>query len=185
MGLRVARKKSDVEAERAAKAAQQASKAWARETRERVRSVATGREASQTRLPMPESLITKEKPSCYSDPVGPARFTPARFLSSCCEESAATISKAWKRGDQLVSRRVPVDALPCVVIMASYLRTYDVELVDDFDKLIERYDDHISEVFHPDKFLASCISILHKRYQAPSAEAFESIHIHDVYEAMF
>ena len=187
MGMKPARKKADAEAERVAKAAEQAAKARARESRERVRAVATGREPSApaVRLPMPVSTITQERALCYTDPVGFDRYTPERFVSDCSPESQAMLTKTWKRGEQLAARRVPVDALPCVVIMASYLRTYDVELVDDFDALLDRYSDNVADCCHPDKFFASCIKILHLRLLSPSPEAFESIRIHEIYEAMF
>lgn len=186
--MKKARKLSDVQAERQAREAEQAARQRARESRAKVRAVATGRDPVQAveRLPMPVSSITPGKrPACYTDPIGRKRFTPARFLSDCCEESRDLITKAWKRGDQLAARRVPVDALPCVVIMAGYLRLYGAALVDDFDALIERYKDQVKECAHPDKFFASCIWVLHQRFLQPDEEAFESINVPAIYEELF
>lgn len=186
--MKKARKLSEVQAERAAKAAEQAAKARARESRQRVRAAATGRDPSQlvaARLPMPESTITGQRPLCYTDPVGRGRLTPERFLSDCSPETRSFLTKAWKRGDQLVASRVPVDGLACVVIMAAFLRTYSVNLVDDFDALIDRFEMYVKDIAHPDKFFASCIGILNRRFQQPDEEAFDSINIPAIYEELF
>lgn len=116
--------------------------------------------------------------------IGPARFTVARFLSDCCEETRTFLIEQWSEGNQLVARRVPVDGLPPVVILSAYAREYGVELVDDYDALLERYQENIADCCHPDKFMASCICILKERYQVPEDEAYEVINIPKIYEEL-
>lgn len=118
-------------------------------------------------------------------PTGRARFTVERFFEDCCEQTATMLKKAWKRGDQLVSARVPVDGLPCVLILAAYAKVYEVELVDDFDALVERYEEHVGEFSHNDKFMGSCICIVwgNTRY-LPEVASFEAINIPAIYEEL-
>lgn len=116
---------------------------------------------------------------------GPLRYNATRFLSDCCDSTWAFLKGEWAEGNQLGSRKVPVDALPAVVILSSYARQYGVELVDDFDALLERYNDNMRECSHPDKFFASCVVILSERGQVPDDASFESIRIPEIYEELF
>ena len=75
--------------------------------------------------------------------------------------------------------------LPAVLILAAYSRNYqDVELVDDYERLVTDTAAVFGEVAHPDKFMASCITILHPRDQYPSLEAFEMIGLPGIYEEL-
>jgi hypothetical protein len=115
---------------------------------------------------------------------GRARYTVERFLSDCSPATAKLLRAAWANGDQLAARRVPADGLPCVLILASYARVYGVELVDDFDALLERYKELESEFYHPDKFFGSCICLLAAHGQWPDEVSFESIGIPHIYEEL-
>lgn len=117
-------------------------------------------------------------------PTGKARFTVERFLSDCCEKTRKYLVGQWKQGNQLVARKVPFDGLPPVVILAAYAKLYGVELVDDYDALLDRYRENIEECCHPDKFFSSCILLLADRGQIPSDEAFESINVPNLYEEL-
>lgn len=116
--------------------------------------------------------------------MGRARYTVDRFFEDCCEETINTLRKAWEEGDQLASTRVPIDGLPCVLLLATYARLYGVSLVDDYDALIERYQENVGDFSHNDKFFSGCICILYARGQYPGEEAFESINIPAIYEEL-
>jgi len=115
---------------------------------------------------------------------GPERFTVARFLSDCCDETYQYLRGEWREGNQLMARRVPVDALPAVVILARFGRDFDVAVVDDYDALIERYRDHIKECYHPDKFLASVIAMQHETGHFPGPEVYDDLKIERIYEEL-
>ena len=115
---------------------------------------------------------------------GPERYTATRFLSDCCDETYWYLVGQWSEGNQLTTNRVPVDGVPAVLILAAYAREYGVELVDDYEALIQRFQDHVSECNHPDKYLASCICILYERDQVPDDESFEQVGIPTIYEEL-
>lgn len=116
---------------------------------------------------------------------GPERYHAARFLADCSTKTAEFLRKAFKAGDQLVARRVPIDGLPAVVILAAYLKDYGGDLTDDHDALLDRYWENRDGCSHNDKFFASCIYILAQRCQSPSDEAYASINVPGIYEELF
>lgn len=116
---------------------------------------------------------------------GPARYHATRFLADCSPKTERFLRDAFKEGDQLVARRVPIDGLPAVVILSAYLKDYDAALVDDHDALLDRYWENKEQCSHNDKFFASCIYILAQRYQSPSDEAYASINVPGIYEELF
>ncbi len=117
-------------------------------------------------------------------PVGRARYTVERFLSDCSEPTRQWLLDQWGEGNQLRVDDIPPDALPPVLILAAYGLTYEVDLVDDFDALIEKYCEEEDYIFHPDKFMASCIIILDEKGQMPSQEAFDAINLEAIYEEL-
>lgn len=116
---------------------------------------------------------------------GPERYHAARFMADCSPATDAMLRKAFLNGDQLVARRVPIDGLPVVVILASYLRDYGAELVDDYDALLDRYWENKPDCNHNDKFFASCIWILWQRVQTPEDQAYTNINVPGIYEELF
>lgn len=108
---------------------------------------------------------------------GPDRFTVERFLHGIGDAVAKHLTLvSLSSGYQLMTKNLHPQTLPAILILACYSRYYvDVELVDDYDRLVEEYQATITECAHPDKFMASCIVILHPREQFPSYEAFEAI----------
>lgn len=116
---------------------------------------------------------------------GPGRYHHARFMADCAPATEAMLRKAFANGDQLVAKRVPIDGLPVVVILAAYLRDYGAELVDDYDVLLDRYWEHKPDCAHNDKFFASCIYLLHQRGQVPEDAAYTSINVPGIYEELF
>ena len=130
--------------------------------------------------PSPAPAVQREQPE-----TGPDRFTVFRFLSDCADATREYLLAQWAEGNQLESGRVPVDGLPPVVILATYARSYGVELVDDFEVLIDKYRDNIRDCAHPDKFFASCCSLLFDRGMYPDEVSFQSINIPSIYEELF
>lgn len=108
---------------------------------------------------------------------GPGRFTVERFLHGIGDAVAKhLLQMALTSGYQLNVKMMHPQTLPAMVILACYSRYYmDVELVDNYDRLLDDYQTVVAECAHPDKFMASCICILHPREQFPSYEAFEAI----------
>lgn len=117
--------------------------------------------------------------------LGPGRYTPDRFLSNCSDETYWYLVNSWKEGNQLIVDEIPIDGLPAVVILAAYARLYGVDLVDDYKALLDAYWWNVAEVFHPDKFFASCIIHLDEYGAAPELESFQTIHIERIYEELF
>lgn len=117
------------------------------------------------------------------------RYTVERFLGGigdCVLREHLTV--ALRSGYQLDVSVLPYDVLPAVLILACYSREYeDVELVDDYEALVIGFRDAISvpgQTAHPDLFLASSISILHDKAQAPSYEGFLDVRMDKIYNEM-
>src|SRR5690606_8107213 len=110
---------------------------------------------------------------------GPDRFTVERFLHGIGDVVAQhLLQMALRSGYQLETRMIHPQTLPAILILACYSRYYeDVELVDDYDRLVEDYSTAIAEVAHSDKYLASCIRLLHAREEYPSLQAFEDVKV--------
>lgn len=116
---------------------------------------------------------------------GPDRYTVERFLCNCCERSKEYIIQNCKEYEQFIADEVPTDALPVLVILASYARQHGVDLVDDYVHLLDRYWDELEHHYHPDKFFASCIVILDETDQVPSPESFETINVPNLYDQLY
>lgn len=119
------------------------------------------------------------------DPIGPDRYTVDRFLSDCSEPSKEYVIQNCKEFNQFIAEEVPTDALPPVVMLASYARQNGVDLVDDYVHLLDRYWDEIEEFAHPDKFFSSSIVILDETGQEPDPASFETIRIPDIYDQLY
>jgi len=114
-------------------------------------------------------------------------YDAKRFLSSCTPKTAKAIDAVWKAGEQLVADAVPREALPAVLILAAWGRRVDVEIVDDYDALLERTSTALKDgnLHHPDLFFVSCICILAERGQEPTIGGFETINVPDIFEGYF
>lgn len=110
---------------------------------------------------------------------GPDRFTIERFFGGVVDPVLKDVTcVSLSSGYQLETRMIHPQMLPAILILACYSRYYeDVELVDNYDRLRERFLEEITDCAHPDKFLASCITILDPHEQYPSLEAFESVNV--------
>ena len=117
---------------------------------------------------------------------GPARFTTDRFLGGVGDPLAKDLLRlALASGYQIEVKKIHPQTLPAMLILACYSRYYvDVELVDDYDRLVEEYRTQIADVAHPDKFLASCIGLLHSNDAWPSYEAFQDVRIPDLFKQL-
>lgn len=116
------------------------------------------------------------------------RHTVQRFVGGIGDAVLVScLLMALRSGYQLRTILVPEQALPAVVILASYAVNYQgVELVDDFDTLLDLYYQAVEDntCAHPDKYLATCIYLLHKREQFPSIESFHDVRVHELFEEM-
>lgn len=119
-------------------------------------------------------------------PSSTEKYTVERFFGGVGDKVATSITlDALDSGYQLVTNAIPTQVLPAMLILAAYSRHFvDVELVDDYEKLIELHNEYIKEFAHPDKYLASCICILHEREQFPSYEAFEAVQVPRLFSEM-
>lgn len=117
---------------------------------------------------------------------GPDRFTVERFLHGTGDVVAKDmLVQALRSGYQLQTKMVHPQTLPAVLILACYSRYYeDVELVDDYDRLVDDYTQAVADVAHSDKYLASCIRLLHARDEFPSLQAFEDVRIPELYRQL-
>jgi hypothetical protein len=119
--------------------------------------------------------------------VGPVRYSTERFMSSIETGLAKKLRTAFKAGAQLAAAKVPTEALPAVVILASWGVRYDEHIVDDYELLArmrQAFDDG-AVVHHPDLFFASCVCILALRDQVPTVGSFEAIGVPDIYANLF
>ena len=117
---------------------------------------------------------------------GPDRFTVERFLHGIGDVVAKSLLQiALSSGYQIETRMIHPQMLPAILILACYSRYYeDVELVDDYDRLVDDYWTAVAEVAHSDKYLASCIRLLHARDAYPSLQAFEDVRVPDLYRQL-
>lgn len=117
---------------------------------------------------------------------GPARFTTDRFMGGVGDPLAKDLLKlALSSGYQIEVKKIHPQTLPAMLILACYSRYYvDVELVDDYDRLVDEYKTQIADVAHPDKYLASCIVILHARDAYPTYEAFQDVRVPELFQQL-
>lgn len=111
---------------------------------------------------------------------GPARFTGARFFSGVGDVVMIDAARqALRTGYQIETATLDYQLVPAFVILATWALFYEgVELVDDYERLLEAHREAITEgslCAHPDLFMASCITLLAKREQHPCRESFEAI----------
>lgn len=118
-----------------------------------------------------------------------SRFTVERFLGGIGDAVARDqLVVALQSGYQIKVSTLDYQLVPAVLILACYaLHHLDAELVDDYEKLVEVYREAVSEfgmMAHPDLFMASCISLLHKRQEYPSLDTFYTINVPELFEQM-
>jgi hypothetical protein len=114
-------------------------------------------------------------------------YTVDRLLSSCSAKLAKQLKALWAEGGRLSADKVPRDALVPVVILAAWGQKQGIEVVDDYDALLEKMRAAFAEggVHHPDSFFASSICIMAQRGQELSLGGFTSIGIPEIYEELF
>lgn len=111
-------------------------------------------------------------------------YTVKRFLETdTSKKTVDLLRKTWKEGDQLAAAKVPRDGMVQVVIMAAWGMRVDMELVDDFDALLERMRDILKEDYpqHPDTFVASSICIMAARKDEITVGGFEQLNIPHIF----
>lgn len=118
---------------------------------------------------------------------GRERFTVERFFSGCGDHVATSMALAALRsGFQIEVAAVTWQLVPALVILCAWSLHYnDVDLIDDYDALLELHREAIvgPDVLaaHPDMYLASCIALLAKREEFPGREAFEQVNVPSLY----
>jgi hypothetical protein len=116
--------------------------------------------------------------------VGPVRYTQDRLFWEVDKETLKALKDVWKEGEQLATDAIPDNAIACVTLLAAYGKKQGVELVDDYDALLQRCRDGMgaSTLHHPDLFFVSCICLLALREDEPTLGGFEQIGITEHYE---
>lgn len=116
-------------------------------------------------------------------------YTLTRFMSNLSPKMAKLIIAACKSGEQLTTDAIPEEALANVTILASFGKRIDVDIVDDYEGLVQRLTDHYADGGnagnHLDGFLASSICILATRGDMPTIGGFEQVGIPDIFAQLF
>lgn len=108
-----------------------------------------------------------------------------RFLANCDDELAGDIIEAFGSGMRIDANALPDAALPCVTILACWLRAHrGVEVMEDYELLVAQMRSVFGSVAHPDLFMASCICIQHDMGCHPGLAGFEAINVPAVWEEM-
>jgi hypothetical protein len=115
---------------------------------------------------------------------GPVRYTQERLFWGIDADTVKQLKALWKEGEQLEAADLPTECLCCVIMLAAWAHRFEVELVDDYDALLQRARDAMQayELHHPDMFFVSCTCILAQRGEAPTLGSFEQIGIPEHYE---
>lgn len=105
------------------------------------------------------------------------------FLSDLDAVQLGAVIAALGSGYQLCADALQGNVVPVVFILATYARVeLDMELVDDYELLVERQRAAFLEYCHnPLLYLASCTCILHARGETPCGQAFTDVGIHRVF----
>lgn len=111
--------------------------------------------------------------------VGNVRYSQERLFWGADAQAIKELKAVWKEGEQLASESVPHELLCVVIMMAAWGRRFGLDIVDDYDLLLQRARDAMeaSELHHPDLFFISCLCILHRRNDEPTVGGFEQIGI--------
>jgi hypothetical protein len=111
--------------------------------------------------------------------IGPVRYSQERLFWGADPSTAKELKKVWKDEEQLATESVPEDVLCVVIMMAAWGRRFGIDIVDDYDLLLQRARDLMEAqvLHHPDLFFVSCICILHRRNEEPTVGGFEQLAI--------
>lgn len=120
----------------------------------------------------------KEVSQAFTE-TGPVRYSQDRLFWGADASTVKELKKVWKDEEQLATEQVPEDILCVVIMMAAWGRRFGIDVVDDYDTLLQRaYDLMVAQsLHHPDLFFVSCICILHKRNEEPTVGGFEQLSI--------
>jgi len=115
--------------------------------------------------------------------VGAVRSLRRRYFYNCGEEDEKDVCDAFKSGYCIDHNALSDNAVPAVLVLATWLRNYQgVEIVEDYDGLIEFQKELFGRCQSPVLYLASCICILYDRCEHPGEEAFLMEKIPQIYE---
>jgi hypothetical protein len=114
-------------------------------------------------------------------------YSLTRFMSNLSPKLAKQIIKHCNDGEQFDAAAIPRDALPNVTILAAFGSRIDVEIVDDYDKLLDRLRTACNDgnVHHPDLFLATSIALMAQRGQDITLGGFEAVGVPDIFAELF
>lgn len=111
-------------------------------------------------------------------------YSMDRFFGNVPPKIVKQIKAACAEGEQFSYDAIPDDAVPCFVILAAFGRRIDVEIVDDYEALCERFKTAKSHK-HPDLFLASGIIIMEGRGQEVTLGMFVELGIDKLFEQLY
>lgn len=105
-----------------------------------------------------------------------------RYFYNCGEEWENDICEAFRSGYQLDHKLLPYDAIPAVLVLATWLRNYrGLEILEDYDGCVLRQQGIFGMCMSPVLYLASCICILYEREEHPGEQAFIAEKIPQIY----
>lgn len=114
------------------------------------------------------------------------RGSVERFLGGVMDPVATgLLASALGSGLQLSSSLLPAQLTAAVIILACYARReLEVELVDNYEALLDRWPEDVGHCSHSDMFFASCIVQLHHRGEYPSTEAFQDLNLPFIFDQL-
>lgn len=125
----------------------------------------------------------KQKQAVQAPPeeTGPVRYTQERLFYGCDSDLTKALKQVWKDGEQLATETIPDEGLCVVTMMAAWGRRFGVDVVDDYELLLQRCRDAMAEmrIHHPELFFVSCICILFQRNEEPTIGGFEQVGVPD------
>jgi hypothetical protein len=115
------------------------------------------------------------------------RYTQERLFWGIEQDTIKDLKEAWDEGEVLSVELLPDETLCAVTLLAAYARMQDIDIVDDYDALINTVRAKLTGegLHHPDLFMVSMICILHARADRPSLGGLTQINIPEHFENLF
>lgn len=115
------------------------------------------------------------------------RYTQERLFWGIEQETIKDLKEAWNEGETLSVELLPDETLCAVLMLAAYARKQGIDIVDDYDALINKVQEKLTthSIHHPDLFMVSMICILHARGDEPSLGGLTQINIPEHFENLF
>jgi hypothetical protein len=117
-----------------------------------------------------------------------SRYTIDRFFHFVSPKTRKHLEAEWAEGNLLRVCTLPRDALPVVLLMAAYAKTYDVDIVDDYEHLLSRFQDELTQygtVNHYDLYLCSSVVVNYENYRPTGRESLIEIGMNRFWDELF